>query len=291
MLYCKLLFDYRFKIIYNESSQNNKLIAEINPFRYRGYYYDIETGLYYLNSRYYDPSTGRFINADGLNFLEQDKINGLNLYAYCGNNPVMNIDPNGNFFLSFLIAGILFGAISGAVVGGIKASKNGTSILGGALGGAIMGGAMGGLLVFGGAVGLGVVIGINGMGGLLLSSAVGIIAGWASYSIEAGFNGNWNILEFGSAGISGFLKGFTTFTIGIIGGSIGANDKMILNLFLRNAITLDKNITYSIAKILLGRKMFLSPIGEFVLKTGIIGGIASGARTLIDWIFSSFKGA
>ena len=40
-------------------------IANVNPYRYRGYYYDIETGLYYLQSRYYDPETGRFINADG----------------------------------------------------------------------------------------------------------------------------------------------------------------------------------------------------------------------------------
>ena len=57
-----------------------------------GYYYDDEIGLYYLRSRYYDPATGRFLNADGQ--LNGD-ILGYNLYAYCGNNPVMNIDPSG----------------------------------------------------------------------------------------------------------------------------------------------------------------------------------------------------
>ena len=69
-------------------------IGNINPIRYRGYYYDVETGLYYLNSRYYDPEVGRFINADTTDVLEnaQYDINGLNLYAYCDNNPVAGRD-------------------------------------------------------------------------------------------------------------------------------------------------------------------------------------------------------
>ena len=57
-------------------------VGEKNPFRYRGYYYDNETGLYYLNSRYYDPVTGRFINADGLVSTGQGLL-GYNMYAYC----------------------------------------------------------------------------------------------------------------------------------------------------------------------------------------------------------------
>ena len=70
-------------------------IANLNPFRYRSYYYDQETNLYYLNSRYYDPQTGRFINADSINELQPTQINGLNLFAYCLNNPVMMIDDSG----------------------------------------------------------------------------------------------------------------------------------------------------------------------------------------------------
>jgi len=67
-------------------------IGTQNPFRYRGYYYDNESGLYYLNSRYYDPQTGRFINADGqLN----NSILGLNLFAYCQNNPINYTDEFG----------------------------------------------------------------------------------------------------------------------------------------------------------------------------------------------------
>ena len=75
-------------------------LAKANPFRYRGYYYDEETGLYYLKSRYYDPETGRFITIDDISYLDPETINGLNLYAYCGNNPVMNVDPYGNSELS-----------------------------------------------------------------------------------------------------------------------------------------------------------------------------------------------
>ena len=65
----------------------------INPFRYRGYMYDDESGLYYLNSRYYDPETGRFVNADAI--ATSDNLLGANLYAYCYNNPVNLCDPDG----------------------------------------------------------------------------------------------------------------------------------------------------------------------------------------------------
>ena len=71
-------------------------IATKNPIRYRGYYFDEETGFYYLKTRYYDPETGRFITIDDVSYLAPDTINGLNLYAYCGNNPVMRVDANGN---------------------------------------------------------------------------------------------------------------------------------------------------------------------------------------------------
>ena len=68
------------------------------PFRYRGYYYDADTGFYYLQSRYYDPETGRFINADATSFISQNYM--ANVFAYCGNNTIMHIDPTGHAIVS-----------------------------------------------------------------------------------------------------------------------------------------------------------------------------------------------
>ena len=78
-----------------------KQLSELNPFRYRWYFYNIETGLYYLQTRYYDPEVGRFISQDSIEYADPETINGLNLYAYCGNNPVMNVDPTASYSLVY----------------------------------------------------------------------------------------------------------------------------------------------------------------------------------------------
>ena len=78
----------------NIVSSSGKL-AEINPLRYRGYYYDNETGFYYLQSRYYDPANRRFINADSLSSTGQGFL-GTNMFAYCNNCPTIYHDPSGH---------------------------------------------------------------------------------------------------------------------------------------------------------------------------------------------------
>ena len=75
-------------------------VAVLNPIRYRGYFYDTETGFYYLNSRYYDPQIGRFINGDDWISGEIGDTCGLNLFVYCGNNPVNRCDDSGRFWFS-----------------------------------------------------------------------------------------------------------------------------------------------------------------------------------------------
>ncbi|MBQ3215077.1 MAG: RHS repeat-associated core domain-containing protein, partial [Oscillospiraceae bacterium] len=73
-------------------------LGQYNPLRYRSYVYDRETGLYYLQSRYYNPTIGRFINADNQLSGVGGDVLGYNLFAYCGNNPVIRADHGGQFW-------------------------------------------------------------------------------------------------------------------------------------------------------------------------------------------------
>ena len=88
-------------------SGNAGHIANINPFRYRGYYYDRESGLYYLQSRYYDPVVGRFINADGVLGVSSDSST-CNLFVYCGNNSISRVDPSGCYWVGVSPTGNVF---------------------------------------------------------------------------------------------------------------------------------------------------------------------------------------
>ncbi len=85
---------YRYDAYGNITSQTSSALANANPYRYRGYRYDQESGLYYLQSRYYNPVTGRFINADGM-LKASNTVLGYNMFTYTENNPVMNVDPSG----------------------------------------------------------------------------------------------------------------------------------------------------------------------------------------------------
>lgn len=90
-------------------------IGLINPFRYRSYYYDSETELYYLNNRYYNPIWGRFINADGI-IGSNDDFLGYNLYAYVSNNPISFYDSDGQLAIAIGIAGAIVGTMAGAII-------------------------------------------------------------------------------------------------------------------------------------------------------------------------------
>ena len=111
------------------SSIGANIYAQYNPFRYRGYYYDSELGMYYLQSRYYDPAIGRFINSDGqLN----GGLLGYNQFAYCANNPVMNVDPNGHAWWHWALAATVVVACAVATVatcGGFAAAATAVGLV------------------------------------------------------------------------------------------------------------------------------------------------------------------
>ena len=105
-------------------------VGRQNPFWYAGYYYDQETGFYYIESRYYDPGTHRFLNADDTAILTDGNTEfvGYNLFAYTGNNPINFYDPNGHespgsvkTLSSLLVMAMACGAVLGSVAGPLGA--------------------------------------------------------------------------------------------------------------------------------------------------------------------------
>ena len=119
-------------------------LATINPLRYRGYYYDTETELYYLSNRYYDPKVSRFINADSTDaVLSANGLYDQNLFVYCDNNPVMRADNEGGFW--HVLVGAAIGGAINVVTKGITNIMEGESITKGLVSGFISGAASGAL--------------------------------------------------------------------------------------------------------------------------------------------------
>ena len=167
-------------------------IGKLNPYRYRGYYYDEETQLFYCNSRYYSPELCRWISPDSIEYLDPQSINGLNLYCYCYNNPISHSDPSGNLpqWAEWLIGGAL-------VVGAITLTIA-TAGVGGALATAL-----GGSLLA--TIGSGVVVGaaVGAVSGMMINAGTQLITNGTE-------NFSWS--EFGKSAWTGAIAG------GIAGG-------------------------------------------------------------------------
>ena len=121
---CTYTYDAWGRLLNSSTNQ----IFKANPIRYRGYYYDTESGLYYLGSRYYDPQVKRFINADGAALATinpySDGLTDKNYFAYCDNSPVSRSDDGGQFWIEagIMVAGGLIDAATSAI-GSIASQK------------------------------------------------------------------------------------------------------------------------------------------------------------------------
>ena len=169
-----------------------------NPYRFKGYYYDEETGMYYLKSRYYQPEICSFISADTIEVLDcQGDLNDKNLYAYCDNNPVMRVDTGGQIWIALGIMaagggiGRVIGAASSAITqymfnGEINWKSVGVAAVGGFVSGAVAASPLG----LTGQIGVGAAVGavsyvadckVNGsalkVDELAVSAAAGAVSG------------------------------------------------------------------------------------------------------------------
>ena len=116
--------------------QDTAGLASINPFRFKGYYFDSESGMYYCHTRYYVPEWCRWLNADHPSFLQPESLQGMNLFVYCGNNPVLFVDLEGTIQAKtvLIIAAIALAAIAGTIL-----TLGATTLIGTIIGGAALG--------------------------------------------------------------------------------------------------------------------------------------------------------
>ena len=183
-------------------------VGDKNPFRYRGYYYDTETGLYYLNSRYYNPEFGRFISADGQ--LNKTGLAETNLFAYCDNNPINRADQSGNVW--HIVVGALVGGLFGGITQAVSNLIQGKSATDGLLTSVVSGAASGALA----ASGAGLFTVIAG------SAAIGMAENAANQVID---NKGFSNFDAGDMLIDGTISG----AFGAMGGA-GTGNKHLTKL-------------------------------------------------------------
>ena len=182
-------------VVYSHSSYGD--LAEINPIRYRSYFYDFETGFYYLQNRYYDPSIGRFINADDAGMLgATEDILSYNLFAYCMNNPVNQTDDGG--MLSSWAKKLIIGTavIAAAAVLTVATAGTGTALA---------------------------CFAVGALKGAVVGAAVGAASGAASGAVTHRLTtGSWN--GAGQAALEGAADGYMSGAIsGFISGGLTSN--------------------------------------------------------------------
>ena len=199
-----------------EKEIENKKIVEDNPYKYKSYYYDKESGLYYLKSRYYSASLHRFISLDQTEYMEIGSITGLNLYVYCGNDPVNMADPEGQsaiLVIGLLVGSFIVGAGASVVSQGLTYGWNAINYWQAGLDG---------LFALGSTA-----LAMTGIGALI-SAEIGAVAGWLQYAIDSAFHGEDLTL----------LGSITAASLGFIGGRIsGAGARNSSNIFSNMKLT------------------------------------------------------
>ena len=235
-------------------------MAEINPLRYRGYYYDSETGFYYLQSRYYDPEICRFINADLPEYtvFTAGTLVGANLFAYCQNNPIAFADFNGEWL------NIVIGAVVGAAINTFAALLEGRSwdeVLVSAACGALAGG--------------------------LTAAGLGALGGAVGSFIDSGYS-NYKEVQSGKKTVGEAVTcTLVDTTVGMAFGAMGSSSaaeiavsQSISNAGLSSAKKLLSSSLHPTVK--QAAKKALKTAGKYALKTAISEGISAAVTSGIS---------
>ena len=196
----------------------NIQLALLNPFKYRGYYYDSETTLYFLKTRYYDPQIGRFISMDDVAYIDPETIGGTNLFAYCNNNPVMNVDPNGTFLFG-LVVGMFLG-FTGSMVQDIVDDGelfNGSVKLHQYLGNIFISGGVGAIIALGSTA---IIAGLKSTG---IQLAVDGIT-----SLVTGANRFESLQEYAISFVFGGLSGYGSKKLGKLANAISMTTELVV---------------------------------------------------------------
>ncbi len=223
----------------------------MNKIIYKGYYYDEESGFYYCKSRYYDPKWGRWISPDSIEYLDPQSINGLNLYCYCGNDPINYCDPSGNLALwALALIGIAtYGLINGTVNVITKTPEESAwgVFLGGFFEGAVS--------TVGLAAGLTIGTITGGVGGVIIGGTIAVAFGFAGG-------------KYGNAISQKISYGNVDWGVANLNGVFAA----IINLISYTGLHMNSDILSQSSK--LGIR-FLENLGPSTVGLGITGYIVS----------------
>ena len=276
----ELKYDSWGNLIGSSGSMTDKV-----KFRYRGYYYDDETGFYYLQSRYYDPSLGRFISADQLELLASlsQTLGQLNLYAYCGNNPIMYIDQNGEAPTWLRNIAIGLGIVGAALV------VCAVTMLTMGVGTTIMATSMMGAVLHGAAIGTLIGAGVGVMAGGVIGGA---ISGWSTDGIFIGMG-----IGLGAGAIVGAITGGIVGSVQYTNAAnawLGGKEKMIEHYFKHGVEMRYRNvIEYTkAAKSVISKGRYIASKNAFSLFVSgnkyLFTGVGAGTKLITTFGYRTF---